>query len=71
MRVAHGGKHRLPRYRSVLAATGDRVLVEDSPTDPIWGGRDRRGGHGGRNLLGLVLMEVRAEMRGGRPGEAR
>lgn len=65
MRVAHAGKHRLPRYRGVLAATGNRVLVEDSPTDFIWGGRDRRGGLCGRNLLGVDLMEVRAEILAG------
>lgn len=61
MRYGHGKKHAMPRYRHVLAATGDRILVEDSPTDPIWGGRDRRGGYNGQNLLGIVLMEVRAE----------
>jgi ribA/ribD-fused uncharacterized protein len=62
MRCAHGGKHRLPRYQGVLSATGRSVLVEDSPSDFIWGGRDRRGGLCGRNLLGIVLMEVRAEL---------
>ena len=62
MRYAHAGKHRLPRYRGVLPATGGRVLVANSPTDAIWGGRDGRGGFGGRNLLGIALMEVRAEL---------
>jgi ribA/ribD-fused uncharacterized protein len=62
MRTAHAGKHRLPRYRHLLPATGDRVLIEDSPSDPIWGGRDREGGMCGENLLGIVLMEVRAEL---------
>lgn len=62
MRIAHTGKHRLPRYRDLLPATGDRVLVEDSPSDPIWGGRDGEGGMCGENLLGVVLMEVRAEL---------
>jgi ribA/ribD-fused uncharacterized protein len=68
MRVAHAGKHSLPRYRDVLPATGRRVLVEDSPTDFIWGGRDKDGGMGGRNLLGVVLMEVRAEIVAARAG---
>jgi ribA/ribD-fused uncharacterized protein len=71
MRVAHAGKHTLPRYREVLPATGGRVLVEDSPSDPIWGGRDRAGGLRGRNLLGLMLMEVRAEILAGRHDDTR
>lgn len=62
MRYGHGKKHAMPRYRHVLPATGDRVLVEDSPHDFNWGGRDARGGYEGRNLLGIVLMEVRAQM---------
>jgi ribA/ribD-fused uncharacterized protein len=65
MRFAHAAKCRTPRYRDALLATGDRVLVEDSPSDPLWGGRDRHGGMTGRNLLGVVLMEVRTEIRSG------
>lgn len=56
-------KYLLPRFREALLATGDRPLVENSPSDPFWGGRDRRGGFTGENLLGLVLMQVRAELR--------
>jgi ribA/ribD-fused uncharacterized protein len=70
MRVAHAGKHRLPRFRPVLPATGERVLVEWSPTDPLWGGRDRQGGATGTNLLGVVLMEVRAELLAGASARA-
>jgi ribA/ribD-fused uncharacterized protein len=62
MRYAHTRKHELPLYREELPATGEDVLVEDSPTDYIWGGRDRRGGYEGRNLLGIALMEVRAAL---------
>jgi ribA/ribD-fused uncharacterized protein len=62
MRTAHAWKHRLPCYRELLPATGDRVLIEDSPSDPIWGGRGAEGGMTGENLLGVVLMEVRAEL---------
>lgn len=65
MRLAHRGKHEFPGYRRALLATADRVLVEDSPTDFQWGGRDAGGGYGGRNLLGLVLMDIRAELIGG------
>jgi ribA/ribD-fused uncharacterized protein len=62
MRYAHRRKHELPRYREVLPQTGERVLVEDSPTDFIWGGRSRQGGYDGQNLLGIALMEVRAAL---------
>lgn len=57
-------KYRFPELRQALLATGERPLVEDSPYDFVWGGRDGRGGYGGRNLLGLVLMAVRDEIRG-------
>jgi hypothetical protein len=43
--------------REYLVATGTRLLIEHRP-DPIWG--DNLNGTG-RNLLGLVLMIVRAE----------
>lgn len=56
-------KFVLPGYRRDLLATGCRVLVEDSPRDFIWGGRDRDGGWMGWNLLGITLMEVRAGIR--------
>jgi predicted NAD-dependent protein-ADP-ribosyltransferase YbiA (DUF1768 family) len=56
-------KFALPGFRGWLLATGERVLVEDSPYDYVWGGRDRSGGYSGRNLLGVALMEVRLELR--------
>lgn len=49
-----------PSIREVLLATGDEVLVEDSPTDYFWGcGRDRTG----QNHLGQILMAVRDRLR--------
>lgn len=46
--------------RSILLATGDEVLVENSPIDYYWGcGRDGSG----QNKLGQILMEVRAVLR--------
>jgi ribA/ribD-fused uncharacterized protein len=54
--------------RAYLLGTGDRVLVEASPVDPIWGiglAADHPDARvpdrwPGQNLLGRALMEVRA-----------
>lgn len=47
-----------------LLATGDLMLVEASPRDAYWGeGEDRTG----KNMLGIVLMEVRDAIRNGSP----
>ncbi|GIQ86703.1 hypothetical protein KIPB_008604 [Kipferlia bialata] len=44
--------------RSILMQTGERRLVEDSPFDSFWGiGKDRKG----TNMLGVILMEIRAQ----------
>jgi ribA/ribD-fused uncharacterized protein len=46
--------------REILLATGDEVLVENSPIDYYWGcGKDGSG----RNKLGKILMEVREILR--------
>jgi len=58
--------------RSYLVGTGDRVLVEASPRDLIWGiGMDRDDPLAerpsqwrGHNLLGFALMQARAELQG-------
>jgi ribA/ribD-fused uncharacterized protein len=56
-----------PALRAYLLATGDRVLVEASPTDRVWGigrtaddpaARDPRRWRG-LNLLGFALMAAR------------
>lgn len=55
------------RLSAFLAKTGDRVLVEASPVDKVWGiglaQDDPTSGHPnswkGLNLLGFALMEVR------------
>ena len=40
----------------LLRSTGDEELVEDAPRDYYWGcGKDKTG----RNMLGIILMEVR------------
>lgn len=49
-----------PDIRAVLLATGDALLVEDSPTDDFWGrGKDGKG----QNMLGHILMDIRQELR--------
>ena len=46
--------------RALLIATGDAKLVEHTENDRYWGD----GGDGsGRNMLGLLLMEVREALR--------
>ena len=45
--------------RQLLLDTGDRKLVEHTSNDDVWGD----GGDGsGKNLLGVLLMQVRAEL---------
>lgn len=46
--------------RAELLATGDEELIENAPGDYYWGcGADGSG----KNRLGQILMEVRAELR--------
>ena len=56
-----------PRLKDYLLQTGDKILVEASPFDTIWGiGMSQDDVHiddiykwRGENLLGFALMEVR------------
>ena len=49
-----------PKLVESLLSTGDRVLQEDSPYDFYWGiGRDGTG----KNMLGVLLMELRDKLR--------
>ena len=60
-----------PPLRDFLLRTGDRVLVEASPQDRIWGiglaqtdeRAEKPAQWRGLNLLGFALMEVRARLR--------
>ncbi|MET9697558.1 NADAR family protein [Streptomyces sp. NPDC006529] len=62
-----------PRLRAYLLGTGDRVLVEASPLDRIWGtglAADHPGALDptrwrGLNLLGFALMEARQQLSAG------
>jgi ribA/ribD-fused uncharacterized protein len=62
-----------PDLRNYLVGTGDRVLVEASPIDRIWGiglaGTDPQAqdpaGWRGLNLLGFALMRARARLAAG------
>lgn len=71
--VVRGSVHKFgssPALRDFLLGTGERVLVEASPTDRIWGIGCTKAvaeAHGlaawrGRNLLGFALMEARARL---------
>ncbi|MEU5718442.1 NADAR family protein [Streptomyces sp. NPDC020403] len=72
--VVAGSVHKFgqdPALRAYLTGTGERVLVEASPLDRIWGiglGKDDPrtadpAAWRGLNLLGFALMEARARLR--------
>ncbi|MFD3588516.1 NADAR family protein [Streptomyces sp. NPDC058683] len=72
--VARGSVHKFgadPALREYLLGTGDRVLVEASPVDRIWGiglaATDQAATNPtqwkGLNLLGFALMEARERLR--------
>lgn len=60
-----------PALAEYLLATGDKVLVEASPLDPVWGiglaaddpDAPRPERWRGLNLLGFALMDVRDDLR--------
>lgn len=72
--VVQGSIHKFsshPKLREFLLNTGDRVIVESSPVDAIWGsGHAKDHPHAerpwlwrGTNLLGFALMEARDHLR--------
>ena len=72
--VVSGNLHKFsqnPALRAFLLSTGDKVLVEASPVDPIWGiglhHEDERASDPkqwmGENLLGFALMVARDQLR--------
>ena len=52
---------------AVLAATGDRPIVEVSVRDPWWGARPVADRYEGRNALGRLWMELRQQLRDADP----
>ena len=60
-----------PELKDFLLSTGNKIIVEASPYDKVWGIGMKDGTHGidnpgnwkGENLLGFALMEVRDELR--------
>ncbi|MEZ0609613.1 NADAR family protein [Fibrella sp. WM1] len=72
--VVQGNKHKFSQHEALktfLINTNDRVLVEASPVDLIWGiglaASDERAANpsqwNGLNLLGFALMDVRDQLR--------
>ena len=72
--VRAGNKHKFGQHKNLaefLLSTNDRVLVEASPVDTIWGiglaadsvDAENPAGWQGPNLLGFILMEVRDQLR--------
>ncbi|WP_412543181.1 NADAR family protein [Longispora sp. K20-0274] len=67
--LAKFGQH--PDLREFLLGTGDRILVEASPRDRIWGigmgANNPKAGHPdtwrGQNLLGFALTDTRTALR--------
>ena len=72
--VITGNLHKFSQHTDLakfLLSTGERVLVEASPVDTIWGiglaadspDADKPAQWQGPNLLGFALMEVRDQLR--------
>lgn len=72
--VVQGNYHKFsqhPELAAYLLQTGERVIVEASPVDPVWGiglaADDARAENPllwkGENLLGFALMEVRDQLK--------
>lgn len=50
------------QLQEILLATGEEIIMENSPTDYYWGcGKDGTG----RNELGKILMKIRSKLRQG------
>ena len=71
MLIANRLKYQNPFYKQKLLATNDLILVETNPRDPVWGIALHASSPDifdetkwkGQNLLGKVLMQIRAELK--------
>lgn len=52
-----------PAFSALLLETGDRPIVEDSRKDNFWGAKPEADALEGRNVLGRLLMDLRARLR--------
>lgn len=52
-----------PAFSALLLETGDRPIVEDSRKDDFWGAKPDADALEGRNVLGRLLMDLRARLR--------
>ena len=60
MRKALLAKSNHKDFVNELMSTGDKILIEASPTDYYWGeGKNKTG----KNMLGILLMELRNNLR--------
>lgn len=50
-------------FSTLLLETGDRPIVEDSRKDDFWGAKPDADALEGRNVLGRLLMDLRARLR--------
>lgn len=63
--ILHAKAAQHEYVRRKLLSTGDRELIEDSWRDPVWGWGPNRDG---KNMLGKLWMEIRAELRAAQDG---
>lgn len=57
-------------FGDLLLSTGDRPIVEQSRKDDFWGAKEAEDGTlVGMNVLGRLLMELRAELKSGQDAE--
>lgn len=49
------------KFGSLLRATGDKGIVEDSDRDPFWSASKKVGVYTGVNVLGRLLMQLRQQ----------
>jgi len=62
MSYINAQKYRVPKYRELLLATGDAVLVETNHWgDDTWGDSTTTSAPG-KNQLGLILMTIRSAL---------